>query len=216
MRAKRVEVETAVMMDPASSVWDGVEGEVVSLGGTPVQNQPSRYIRTAWAERAIGAVRTLMVKVAHNGRDILFRLEWPDVTANREHMGIVFCDAAGVLFPLNGEAPLATMGSAEAPVNAWYWRADFEEAGQNIVARGLGTVEEVGGGVVACRAQWERESWRLVLARSLALPQQAGQGVQLGVGQSVKVAFAVWEGGSGERAGIKAFSKQWRELVIEG
>ena len=42
------------------------------------------------------------------------------------------------------------------------------------------------------------------------------QGETLEAGGSTKVAFAVWEGGSGERAGIKAFSKQWRELTLEG
>ena len=213
MQAKRVAAETAALLNPSASQWGGIEGEVVGLGGTPVQNQPSRYIRASWAERAIGAVRTMTVKAAHNGQDLLFRLEWPDPVANREHMGIVFCDAVGVLFPLNGDAPLTTMGSAQAPVNAWYWRADFEDVAQNIVSQGLGSVEKVEGSAVTCRAQWDRDVWRVVLARPLAV---SGQGVQLGVGRATKVAFAVWEGGSGERAGIKSFSKQWRELAIEG
>jgi DMSO reductase family type II enzyme heme b subunit len=40
--------------------------------------------------------------------------------------------------------------------------------------------------------------------------------VALEAGKSVKVAFAVWDGASGERAGIKSFSKQWQELTLEG
>jgi len=215
MRAKKVEVETQALLDPASAQWDKVEGEVVSLGGTPVQNQPSRYIRVAWAERAIGAVRTMTVKVAHNGKDIAFRLEWPDASENREHMGIVFCDAAGILFPLNGDAPLTTMGSPEAPVNAWYWRADFEDTAQNIVAQGLGTVEKTEASAVTCRAARGKDSWQVVIARPLTVSGPRGEAVQLSPGGSTKVAFAVWEGGSGERAGIKSFSKQWRELTLE-
>jgi len=55
-----------------------------------------------------------------------------------------------------------------------------------------------------------------VLSRPLAVANQKGETVQLAAGGSTKVAFAVWEGASGERAGIKAFSKQWRELTLEG
>jgi DMSO reductase family type II enzyme heme b subunit len=108
------------------------------------------------------------------------------------------------------------MGSEEAPVNAWFWRADQPDAARNVRARGIGTVEDTEKSRIAARSEWKDGTWRLVLSRPLAVADQKGETVQLAAGGSTKVAFAVWEGGSGERAGIKAFSKQWRELTLEG
>ena len=34
-------------------------------------------------------------------------------------------------------------------------------------------------------------------------------------GRSTSFGVAVWEGGRGERAGIKAFSGDWRELALQ-
>jgi DMSO reductase family type II enzyme heme b subunit len=39
--------------------------------------------------------------------------------------------------------------------------------------------------------------------------------VSLTPGTASKVAFAVWQGGNQERAGIKAFSPDWQELQID-
>lgn len=216
MLAKKVALDSKTLLDPASPEWEKVPVETVNMGGTPLANQPSRYIRTVWADRPIGRVRFLDVRAAHNGKDLLLRLEWRDESHDTDFNGRGFPDGAGVLFPLNGDAPLATMGSEEAPVNAWFWRADEPEAARNVRAQGIGTVEDTEKSRVSARADWKDGAWRVVLARPLGVADQKGEAVQLAAGGSTKVAFAVWEGGSGERAGIKAFSKQWRELNLEG
>ena len=216
MLAKKVALDSKTLLDPASPEWEKVPVETVNMGGAPLADQPSRYIRTAWADRPIGKVRFLNVRAAHNGKDLLFRLEWRDESRDVDYEGRGLPDGAGVLFPLNGDAPLATMGSEEAPVNAWFWRADQPDAARNVRAQGIGTVEDTEKSRIAARSQWEEGTWRLVLSRPLVVANQKGETVQLAAGGSTKVAFAVWEGDSGERAGIKAFSKQWRELTIEG
>jgi hypothetical protein len=179
MLAKKVALKSKTLLNPASPEWEKLPVEAINMGGTPLASQPSRYIRTAWADRPIGKVRFLNVRAAHNGKDLLFHLEWRDESHDVDYSGRGFPDGAGVLFPLSGDALLTSMGSEKAP-------------------------------------EWKDGTWRLVLSRPLAVADQKGETVQLAVGGSTKVAFAVWEGGSGERAGIKAFSKQWRELTLEG
>jgi steroid C-25 hydroxylase gamma subunit len=213
MKAVKLQLATRTLLNPAAQQWPKVPTEEISLASTPLSQQPSPYVRAAWAGKPVGAVRFLKVQAAHNGKDIAFRLEWADETENTDHGdGSVFPDAAGVLFPLNKDAPLESMGSPEAPVNAWYWRANLPEGeGQNVIARGAGTVQEIPKSFAQSRANWADGRWQVVLARPLTID---GDGVQLSPKQSTKVAFAVWEGSSQERAGLKSFSKSWRELEI--
>lgn len=215
MKAVKLQLATRTLLNPGAAQWGKVPVEEVAMGGTPVHLQPSRYVRTVWAARPVGAVRFIQVQAAHNGQDILFRLEWRDDSQNLDYgNGSVFPDAAGILFPLNGDAPLHTMGSPEAPVNAWYWKASMGQdqvQAQNIIAQGLGTVEETEESPVQARARWQDRTWQVVFARPLSA---GGEGVRLTPGKVIKVAFAVWEGSSQERAGLKSFSKEWRQLEI--
>ena len=214
MKAVKLQLATRTLLNPTAQQWARVPAEEISLAGTPLSEQPSRYVRSGWAGKPVGAVRVLKVQAAHNGKDIAFRLEWADETENTDHGdGSVFPDAAGILFPLNKDAPLESMGSPEAPVNAWYWRANLPEGeGQNLLAKGTGTVQETPKSFAQTRASWADGRWQVVLARPLTID---GDGVQLSPKQSTKVAFAVWEGSSQERAGLKSFSKSWRELQIQ-
>ena len=213
MQAKKLTAAADELLNPASPQWKRVRAEVISLEGTPVQLQPSRYIRAKWSDRPTGTVRALTIRPAHNGRQLFFHLQWRDETPNRGYGDRGFPDAAGILFPLNGDAPLQTMGSPEAPVNAWYWRAD-DSMPHNIVATGLGTVVETNGGRLHGQALWEKGQWRVVIGRSLRSTRLQGS-VRFRAGQPTKVAFAVWEGSQGERGGIKSFSNGWQELTLE-
>jgi len=162
-------------------------------------------------------VRELAVQAAHNGREIFLRLSWQDDTKNTEIKdNDIFPDACGILLPLNGgDPPIDEMGSKDAPVNAWYWRADSKDQGRNVIARGLGTTEYTQKCAVVCKSTWAENSWAVVIARPLAVPESKDETVQLAPGTTVKVGFAVWEGSNGERAGVKSFSKEWRELALQ-
>ncbi len=212
MKAVKLQLATRTLLNPGAHQWSKVPAEEMSLGGTPLHRQPSKYVRASWAGKPLGAVRFLKVRAAHNSKDIAFRLEWADETQDTDHGdGSAFPDAAGILFPLNGDASLESMGSSEAPVNAWYWRANADEEAQNLIAKGPGTVEKTAKSALQVRARWADGRWEVVFARSLA---GHDGGVKLSRGKSTNVAFAVWEGASQERAGIKAFSKKWQELDI--
>src|SRR3990172_4669853 len=163
MKAMKLQLATRTLLNPAARQWAKVPAEEISLGGTPLHAQPTRYVRTTWAGKPLGAVRSVSVQAAHNGNDIAFRLEWADQA-------------------------------------------------QELIAKGVGTTEESPKSFTQARASWSDGHWQVVFTRPLAI---AGDGVQLSPKRGAKVAFAVWEGSHQERAGLKAFSKSWRELEIQ-
>ena len=125
-----------------------------------------------------------------------------------------FVDAAAVLFPVVPDAPLIGMGAEGKPVNAWLWRADWEQP-KNVVAEGMGTTERRDDPALASKAKHQRKRWEVVISRSLDGKGSPAGTVRLEPGVTSKVAFAVWQGSNQERAGIKAFSPAWQELEIE-
>jgi len=215
MRCTGSPVPTATLLDPGAAAWSAVPAELIDLGGTPLANQPSGFVRSYDPAR-VGRVKRLEVRTTHADDTILFRLLWADDTRNLEVTdNDTFPDGCGILFPLaDGDVPIQEMGGPGKPVNAWFWRADFEDRPRNVVAEGLGTTRATARSLVSARSRWEGGGWQVVLARPLAVPEQLGEAVQLAVGSSTKVGFAVWEGSNGERGGIKAFSREWRRLEI--
>lgn len=218
MQAKKVSTSRERLLDPLAAEWEAIPGEAIKLAPTPLANQPSEYIKASRDETKIGRVRNLLVQAASDGKEVYFRLSWEDEDKDVELTdNDIFPDGAGILMPLNGgEPPIEEMGSREAPVNAWFWRADLGERGRNTVAQGLGTTRTTERSPIATRAAWGNGAWAVVFARPLKVPELKGEATELEAGRAVKVGFAVWEGSNGERAGVKSFSKEWRELVIEG
>jgi DMSO reductase family type II enzyme heme b subunit len=218
MQCKRVGVTRDQLLDPLSAEWQNIPGEALKMDATPLANQPSEYIKASRDEKQIGKVRSLMVQAVHNGTDIFFRLSWEDSTQNTEITdNNIFPDGCGILMPLSGgDPPIDEMGSKDFPVNAWFWRADLNDAPHNTIARGLGTTQFSKTCPIKAKSTWGHGAWAVVFNRPLAVPEQKDEATQLAAGQAVKVGFAVWEGSNGERAGVKSFSKEWRELMLEG
>lgn len=208
------ESQVSQLLEADSALWRGVSSESLKLMGTPVGLQPTAVIRAAWMERTIGAIAEVSVQAVCDGRTLAFRLEWPDARADAVLGDTTsFVDAAAVLLPSVPGAPLMTMGAPGTAVNAWYWRADEPERGRQVVAEGLGTTRTLEGDEVKARGVHAGGRWRVVIARSLS--SASGDPVaQLSAGQSTGMGVAIWEGSSGERAGIKAFSGDWQPLVL--
>lgn len=215
MISKRLATPSQKLLDPADEGWSSAPEERVTLAPTPLAQQPSTTLKELWKNIAYGRIGEVRVRSAHNGLRLFFRLEWEDPVPSEEITDIdVFPDAAGVLFPLWGEPDVATMGSTDAPVNAWYWRADFSQP-RSVTAGGTGTaVRRLTNDLVA-HGFWREGRWRVVIGRAFAADGTGEYAVPLAPGRKTKVAFAVWEGSNGERAGFKAFSPQWVELYIE-
>lgn len=215
MISKRLGVPSQELLNPADASWSQAPEEAVLLTPTPLAQQPSASLREVWKDIPHGKVQVVRVRSAHNGVRLFFRLEWDDAAPDEEITDITaFPDAAGVLFPLWGEPDVGTMGSADAPVNAWYWRADFSQP-RSITAGGTGTTVRHLTDDVQANGIWADGKWRVVIGRVFAAQGTGESAVPLSPGKAVKAGFAVWEGSSGERAGFKAFSPQWIDLSIE-
>ena len=216
MLVKKVQASRETLLDPEASQWNGAATETIALKGTPLALQPSPYVKAAWKGREIGKIKSVRLDALHNGEDVFFRLAWADPNEDEKITDAnIFPDGAALLFPMGGDAPLQTMGSKTQPVNAWHWRADFGDQGRNNVAEGLGTTRLTAASHVVCRAAWRGKSWRVVIARPFAVPDQGADAVQLRAGAPVKIAIAIWEGSNGERGGVKAFSQSWRQVEFQ-
>ena len=217
MQCTKVTATREQLLDPLAADWNNIAGETLTMAATPLANQPSEYIKASRTAEQIGKVKSLMVQSVHNGTDVFFRLSWED---GNQNLAITdtnqFPDGCGVLMPLKGgDPPIDEMGSKDFPVNAWFWRADYTEGPKNTTATGLGTTIFLKESTVQAKGVWGNGAWTVVFVRRLALPEQKEENTQLAPGAAVKVGFAVWEGGNGERAGVKSFSKEWRELTVE-
>jgi ethylbenzene hydroxylase subunit gamma/complex iron-sulfur molybdoenzyme family reductase subunit gamma len=202
------------LLDPGAPGWSRARVERVALEGTPLQMQPSGQVQASWKERKIGAVDALRLAAVHDGRTLAFLFEWRSPT---ESSGVgendQFPDAAAILLPSAPNAPLF-MGAPGQAVNAWYWRADDNPAGRHVVPEGLGTSRTLDTELVQGRGVHEDGRWRVVIARALRV-ETSEPVAQLAPGEATGFCVAVWDGGSGERAGIKSFSGQmWRELRL--
>ncbi len=203
------------LLNCMASQWASIKGLRIDMGATPLANQPSPYIKATFDETKIGAVKELVVKAAHNGKDIFFYFEWKSSSPNLQIEDIgIFPDGVAVLFPFKDpeKTPIKEMGSHDYPTNSWYWRPDFKERPKNQVGKGLSTSLYTDDSSIVSHSKWENGTWRVVMARPLTASEES---VALAPGMKTVVGFAAWEGANGERGGVKSFSKEWRDLVLE-
>ena len=224
MEAKRL---TGALSEPGASAWEEAPVEHVALAAAPLAEQPSRYVRTAWAERPYGFVRDLRAHAAHDGERFYLRLEWSSPTleareaeedpfSNPIEGPDAFPDSVAVMFPSGEGAELDTKGSDEAPVGIWRWAEGMPEAVEDLLATGLGTLRPAngdGGDDLRARSGADGSRWQVVFGRSLASERDATP--QLAPGETIRVAFAVWAGANQERGGIKSYSQRWVDLALE-
>lgn len=210
------EIAAGSLLEPGAPLWRTARAEPVKLIGTPFALQPTAAIRAAWANKPTGSVVRVDVAAVHDGKTVAFRLEWSDAKEDRT-IGdtTAFPDAAAILLPTVPDAPAITMGAPGMAVNAWYWRADEDGSGRDVVAEGLGTTRTADLNLVRGHGVWKSGRWSVVIARAMRV-QSTEPVVQLEPGQKTSYAVAVWEGSHGERAGIKAFSVNWIECRLDG
>jgi DMSO reductase family type II enzyme heme b subunit len=208
--------EVDAVLQPDAAVWRDQKAEAVKLKGTPLDMQPSGAIKTSWADKKIGAVEVVNVAAIHDGERIAFRLEWNDPVENREIGDITdFPDGCGILFPTVEFAPMAVMGAVGMAVNAWYWRADENGGGRQLLAEGLGTTRVTDYELVKGNGVYQNGRWQVVITRAMKV-QGSEKLAEFEPGKTVGFAVAVWEGGQGERAGLKAISgDDWLKLDVE-
>ncbi len=176
----------------------------IPLIAAPAAIQPGGYVRVAYANRAEPSTPELDVRVEEQGRGWIIFLSWACTAALNGTTQDVdrFADAAAVMAPSHADAALITMGSEDAGVDGWFWKADREQ-GIRFQARGFGTVERsdlpAGARVTGL---WQAGRWGV----KFELP--AWDSLSL----HGRIGFAVWQGAVSERAGLKSVSAGWIEL----
>ncbi len=215
---KKVTASAKELLNCKNDIWQ-TGTEMVETTATPLANQPSPYIKGVYDEEKIGAVKKIWVKSVHNTKSIFFYFEWESAKPNLKIEDIhIFADGIGLLMPMKDidKTPISEMGTKDYPTNAWYWRPDFDEKPKNQVAHGLSTSLYTEKSSITSDSKWENGKWHVVMGRPMKANRPGEETVDLAPGGKIGIGFAVWEGGNGERGGIKAYSKEWRELLIEG
>ncbi|MGB4864169.1 MAG: ethylbenzene dehydrogenase-related protein [Tepidiformaceae bacterium] len=198
-------------LDPTVDPWHAAQEIEAPLEPTPLEAQPSAYVRTAWADRKHGATPSVRAAAAVADGVLHVRLRWaalnprPAITDNN-----VFADACALLFPLDGmTAELSTMGDEAHPVQAWHWRAGTAVPFV-VEATGLATTTRLPNPqAVSVEAVWNGGEWSVVLSRALDAP-----GVPLRPGTSVPLGIAIWQGALEERAGLASHTPRWLALEL--
>ena len=215
MKAIRTDASDSALLDAGNAVWRGAGAKTLPLQATPLIMQPSEYVQTKWQELAHGALPEIRVAAAHNGKALYFRLEWEDESEdNRPDDMAKFPDQAAVMLPFKETASMMEMGTPEQPVNMWLWRGDLD-APVYVTAQGRGTTIRNYEPVLAGSAAWSDGRWRIVIGRPFHVSLPAEQVVPLAPGVKHLCTFAVWQGASQERAGLKAYHPLWEPLEVE-
>ncbi len=212
--AKKVSVSREELLKLDSSSWAGATEYKIEMATTPLANQPSPYIKATRDEKEIGKVKETTMRALHNGKEIFFRITWASESPNFEIGDLdVFPDAMALLFPEKDgvDTPIKEMGKGDAPTNAWYWRADFDNKPKNQIAEGLSTSLYTETSSVFSNSEWKDGVWTVVIGRAFEVPERATKMV---AGATKSFGIAAWEGGNGERGGVKSFSKEWRDLLL--
>jgi DMSO reductase family type II enzyme heme b subunit len=205
----------ADFIETDSPLWSQTVAAKFPLTAAPLAMQPTEGVKAQWQGRPYGLIKQVQIAALHNGEHLAIRLEWASPNANQKiNDNDQFVDAAGIMFPSVSGAPLLLMGSAQAPVDICYWRADQAQRGQIIVAHGIGTSNSVDKLTAVCRAKHNEGRWQLVIARPLSINSQHPQ-AQLRVGEKTPYGVAIWEGGNQERAGIKSIGISTEDLLLE-
>ena len=204
----------STLLNPAAGVWRKAQSHTVDLMGAPAAMQPTEALRNSWANRPIGATSELSVASLHNGEILAFLLRWKNANPVKDNGdNSVFPDGAAVALPLAEKSPLMTMGAPGAGLDIWFWRADQPDTGREITAEGPGTTETLSTDQIRTASLWQDGIWSVIIARPLAGSGQQ-QSLPLTPGTNSRCGFAIWQGASEERGGIKSFSANWLELQL--
>src|SRR3990167_6570376 len=78
MLVQRVNAKAKELLDPAGQAWRKAGSTTVVLSPTPLEMQPTEYVRVSWTGRPYGTASSVRVSTVHNGKEIFFRLQWDD------------------------------------------------------------------------------------------------------------------------------------------
>ena len=102
--------------DPKSPIWEKSTPIVLPLSGQVI-TRPTLPDPT---------IKALTVRSLHNGKEVVFLLEWQDPTKNDRLTPGTFRDGAAMAFPLGDAPAFFCMGQLDHYLNIWHWKADWQ------------------------------------------------------------------------------------------
>jgi DMSO reductase family type II enzyme heme b subunit len=233
VKITRVKHSLQALLDPESLAWKAATPQDFPLHATPLNGNPMIKRVSPFMEKRTdhGTVKKLQACGIHNGEILAIRLAWNSGKNDQLIDLDQFVDGVAVMFPLTPNANAFTMGAEGDPVNAWYWKANLTEIAFDVIAEGYGTSSRRGGrdSPVRAAATHRDGRWDVVLARPMNTTSGDRSGsiigsdatvsppghVRLAPGNPTRLAFAVWDGGNEERAGMKSFSGNFVAVEVE-
>ena len=194
-------VEGPLPTTAADAAWQQAEASYYPLVGQ-LMREPRNFTPR---------IQEIWVRALHNGSELALRLEWNDRFADQGQSP----DSLAIEFPAelleNDERPYFVFGEPGKPVNLWVWDAGsnaFEEqssegVGSRVALPSQGLTGQVG---------YEAGQYTLVVARSLVTTDPTD--LQIPQGEFVPIAFAAWDGSSGEQAESGAIGT-WQAIYLE-
>lgn len=203
MQVKKVKKLDSFLL-PDSGEWNNVKAVEVPLIPTPQPMQPTEYIRVKWENKPYGQTPNVAVKAVHDNQKAAFHLTWFSGSRHPK-------DAAAIALPVRGEPILVMMGAKDAPIHFLHWMAGQEQV-RSTFSQGIGTTSPGEDVLPEGQAVWKDGYWHLVITRALGGKENVAP---LYAGKTTKIGFAIWNGANDERAGLKAFSIDWKTLALE-
>ncbi|WP_254767402.1 ethylbenzene dehydrogenase-related protein [Salinilacihabitans rarus] len=190
------------LQDPGAEAWADVEGETVVLSSAESGLPGAQDTSVSRAD----------VETAYTDERLYVRLSWDDPAANQEiDDPTAFVDGVAVQIPFEqADEPPIEMGSEKQPVNVWFWTADGET--EELHAGGLGSTTQLNDTAVTTEAEYADGEWHVVFSRELSTDDRYRTDID--TDQRLNVAFAVFDGESDERGGVKAAS-EWHHYPLD-
>jgi len=193
---------------PASEHWSRIESTRIAMVPTPLAMQPTAHVRNNWAGRSYGETSGVDVASVHDGETWAIRIGW---IAGPTKAGAEFPDAVAVALPVERDAVLALMGTAEARIQYLHWQSRGKGA-RSVIAGGIGHSAPGPEVKQTAQAAAKADVLQVVITRALGTGNDIAP---LVAGGDTGIGFAVWRGANDERGGIKAFSGNWTELELD-
>jgi DMSO reductase family type II enzyme heme b subunit len=206
----------------------------------PARVAPQRLPLAALRWRP-GAADVVWVRAAHDGEDLLLRLEWADASrGDRVDLDRPIGDGAAVQFTREPDPPPFPMGTPSQPVNVWRWRsygpkdtagmADLLDRPRHVGLdapsvdlrtqprtesaefHGIASAGRDGGLPIRVHTHWHEGRWSVTFRRSLR--SRDGHEVDLVRPGLVLFALAIWDSRIDDHAGSKVITT-WNVLEFD-
>ncbi len=193
--------------DPDDIIWERLPEYRVHLAPAPAVH-PSVELRQKDGDQGQDVYFTL----ARTSDRFYVRLRWRDDSRDTATGSNRFRDGAAVQFSIGDDSTSYVMGSGqEDPVNIWYWRSD-SNAVESLGAGGPGSTTRLDDQPVTGDARYQTgekpgaNQWIVVMSRPIAVTGA----FQVPLNRSkVPMAFALWQGATAQRDGLKNVSEDW-------